>query len=79
MPPWIARGAFALMGKVAGPLLLGRMTAKIESPVTVDEELIVTGWGIGHEGRKHYSGTAIFNRSGELKAFARSIWISVAK
>ena len=72
-------GAFALMRSARGPLLLGRMTAKVEEEIVLGEELIVTGWSIGSEGRKHYAGTAVFNRAGALKAFAKSIWISVAK
>jgi hypothetical protein len=80
-PQWIAAaldcpGAFAFIaaGERAG--LLGRITLRIEGPVTLDEtgELVVTGWRIGREGRKLFAGTALFDGRGEVCGVARAVW-----
>ncbi|MEO8176862.1 MAG: hypothetical protein ABI626_09410 [Sphingomicrobium sp.] len=61
----------------AGLALLGRMAASIKRLVTAGQMLVVSGWSIASEGRKHHVGTAIHDH-GELVACARSTWISVA-
>jgi hypothetical protein len=80
-PQWIAAaldcpGAFAFIaaGERAG--LLGRISVRIDRPVTLDAagELVVTGWRVGSEGRKLYAGTALFDAQGELHAVARATW-----
>ncbi|MEO7240102.1 MAG: hypothetical protein ABIW16_01760, partial [Sphingomicrobium sp.] len=70
-------GYFAVE-QAAGVALLGRMTAVIARNVRVGEPLIVTGWPISHDGRKHHVGTALLDPAGGLVASARSIWISLA-
>jgi hypothetical protein len=35
----------------------------------------VIGWALGHDGRKHYTGTAIFDGFGELCGRAIATWI----
>lgn len=35
----------------------------------------VTGWRIGVEGKKHFAGTAIFDKDDSLIAAARAVWI----
>jgi len=57
--------------------VLGRLTVKMDRPVTKGEKLIVIGWDMGSEGRKFYSGTAIYNEEGTLKASAKAIWIEI--
>lgn len=64
--------------QAAGIALLGRMTASVHKDVPVSEALIVTGWPIAGEGRKHHVGTALHRPDGELVACARSTWITVA-
>lgn len=68
-------GAFAINDDPDAMILLGRMSARQIAPVMVGEEHIVIGWGMGGEGRKRFSGTAVFSAAGELRASARSIWI----
>ncbi len=70
-------GYFAVE-EAAGLALLGRMTARIERSAPVREPVIVTGWAIASEGRKHHVGTAIHDRDGGLVGCARSTWITVA-
>ena len=71
-------GAFAVWdtGKT-GQMLLGRLTARVVGAVAVDERCVVTGWALGGEGRKRYSGTALFNSRGDLCGVAHATWIIV--
>ena len=46
------------------PALTGRMTAKVIEPPKVGERCAVVGWRIGEEGRKLYSGTALYTEAG---------------
>ncbi|MGI8611657.1 MAG: hypothetical protein ACR2KH_05225 [Sphingomicrobium sp.] len=62
----------------AGLALLGRMTAVIERIPSAGEPLIISGWAISSEGRKHHVGTALHDDQGARLAYARSTWISIA-
>jgi hypothetical protein len=74
-------GAFALMG--AGTedltLVLGRMAARIDERPRIGEELVVTGWVRGRDGRKHDCGTALWGDDGRLRGLARATWIAIRK
>lgn len=70
-------GYFSLVGNKTISMVLGRMTAEIIKRPKAGEQCIVTAWSIGHEGKKHYSGTAVFNEQGELCSKAKAIWIDV--
>ena len=63
---------------VAGVAMLGRMTARIDAAVQPGEPLIVTGWPIERDGRKHHVGTALHRPDGTLVACARATWIAFA-
>lgn len=63
--------------RAAGVALLGRMSGHVERDAAAGEPLIVSGWAIASEGRKHHVGTALHDRSGGLIAAARSTWITV--
>ena len=54
-------------------VVLGRIAVKKVLPIRVDEPHVVMGWVIGSEGRKTWTGTAIFNEKKEAKA----TWISI--
>lgn len=69
-------GYFAVRDQ-AGTALLGRFAAHIEQPVRAGEPLIVCGWGLAHEGRKHFAGTALYNQQGQAVAWAEATWISL--
>ena len=56
-------------------ILLGRMTANIKHKISVDEKCVVIGWLKGIEGRKFFSGTAIYSESCGLCAVANATWI----
>jgi hypothetical protein len=57
------------------PALTGRMTAKIIDPPRVGERCAVVGWKIGEDGRKLYSGTALYTEQGRLRALGHCTWI----
>lgn len=57
------------------PALTGRMTAKVLDRPKVGERCAVVGWKIGAEGRKLFSGTALYTESGRLCALAHCTWI----
>jgi hypothetical protein len=57
------------------PALTGRMTAKVIEPPKVGERCAVVGWRIGVDGRKLYSGTALYTETGRLCALGACTWI----
>lgn len=57
------------------PALTGRMTARVIDPPKVGERCAVVGWKIGEDGRKLYSGTALYTESGRLCAVGACTWI----
>ena len=58
-------------------LVLGKMTVEIVDPIKKGENLIVMGWSNGTERRKNYSGTAIINSDGIVKAIGDATWIEI--
>jgi hypothetical protein len=58
-------------------ILLGKLVAQIDDQIRPGERCVVTGWAIGGEGRKHYSGMAVHSEFGDLYARARATWIAV--
>ena len=69
-------GYFAVRER-AGIAVLGRMAAEVVRRRLVGEAIIVTGWGIGSEGRKHRVGTALHDRDGKLCARAVATWVTI--
>ena len=57
------------------PALTGRMTVKVLGPPRVGERCAVVGWRIGVDGRKLYSGTALYTEQGRLCALGACTWI----
>lgn len=70
-------GAFAVMHSRANPLVLGRMTARIDRTVAVGSRCVVIGWPILIDGRKRFAGTALYDEGGHLCGLARQIWIEI--
>ena len=58
-------------------LVLGNFQVSIEEEIAKSDQLIVVGWYLGTEGRKNYSGTAIIDDRGHIKAKARAVWIEI--
>lgn len=71
-------GYFAVNAQ-SGPALLGRFAVKQYAPVPVAEPLLVMGWALTHDGRKHQAGTAIYHAGGRLLAKGLATWISLSR
>lgn len=67
-------GFFACGGGRSGALL-GLYAARVDRCVHVGEACVVIGWAIGQDGRKHYTGTAVFDGDGEICGRAIATWI----
>jgi hypothetical protein len=59
------------------PILLGRMSARIEQPPRPGERCVITAWATGRDGRKRSAEAALHSESGTLLAAARATWIVV--
>ena len=60
--------------------LLGRLTASLERPVQPGAPHVVMAWVTGpKQGRKMFSGTAVFTAQGELCARAAATWIELGR
>jgi hypothetical protein len=59
-----------------GPIVLGRLTARIDQPVRPGQQHIITAWRLGQDGRKQHSGCTISTTDGELLALSQALWIA---
>jgi acyl-coenzyme A thioesterase PaaI-like protein len=53
------------------------MSAVLHRSVRAGEPLIVTGWPIDSEGRKHRVGSALHDKDSQLVAAATATWITL--
>ena len=70
-------GAFAFIESADDLVLLGRLAARLIEPVQVSQRYVVIGWQLGSEGKKLYSGTALYSHNGTLHAFAKATWFKI--
>ena len=70
-------GAFSFEVADGAALLLGEMAAAISGSVKARERCVVIGWELTRDGRRHYTGTALFAESGELRGLARATWFEI--
>lgn len=63
----------------ATPLLLGRMSARIDSRPLPGTACIITAWPTGRDGRKRGAEAALHDEAGRLLAVARTTWIAVER
>ena len=70
-------GAWAVDISEERMAVLGRLTARIITPPRAGERYVVAGWRLGEDGRKMFSGTALYGTDGTLHAAARAVWIRV--
>ena len=59
------------------PILLGRMSARIETRPRPGERCVITAWEAGRDGRNRGAEAAAFGETGTLLAVARATWIAV--
>jgi len=72
-------GAFSFDAPAGTPKLLGEFAAALTGSVAAGERCVVLGWEISSDGRKHYTGTALYSESGECRGLARATWFQMAK
>ena len=72
-------GAFSFEVAAGTPLLLGEMAAELRGDISVGERCVVMGWELARDGRRHYTGTALFSESGACRGLARATWFEVPK
>ena len=65
------------VASAAGIAVLGRFAVRLAEPRTARQPLIVTGWPIASEGRKHRVGTALHGAHGRLLAVGEATWITL--
>jgi hypothetical protein len=58
-------------------IVLGELTASIVGEARPGERCIVLGWPLGTDGRKRFSGTAVYAPGDRLIALAQAVWIEV--
>jgi hypothetical protein len=75
---WAALDCPSYFGLHGAPMaLLGRLTARIDRLPEVGEPLVVIGWPIAADGRKHYAGSALLDEHGDEVAVAAATWIEI--
>jgi hypothetical protein len=72
-------GAFSFEWPPGGTVLLGEMAASIEGSIQSGEKCVVIGWEQTQDGRKHHTGTAIFNAAGICIGKARATWFEIGE
>lgn len=70
-------GAYAFPEPETGAILLGELAVAIHGTVSPGERCVLIGWEISREGRKHYTGTALFGESGACRAVGYATWFEV--
>lgn len=70
-------GCFAVPNPEGKQMLLGRLAVNVEQCPGVDEECVVQAWHLGSDGRKHFSGTALYGAGGDVLARGRATWIEL--
>ncbi len=58
-------------------MVLGRMTARVDTLPVVGEPYVVVGEGRGQEGRKTFTATTLYDADGRVVATAEHVWIAV--
>jgi len=59
------------------PAVLGEMSVQINAEVRCGQQLIISGWEIGRDGRKHHTGSALYNAAGDVLASAKATWFEI--
>lgn len=70
-------GAYAFPEPENGAILLGELSVSINGPVLPGERCVLIGWEISRQGRKHFTGTALFGESGSCRAVGYATWFEV--
>jgi hypothetical protein len=70
-------GAYAFIDRGIPMMVLGRLVASVKKKITPCENCIIIGWKISTDGRKLFSGSALFSESGELCGMSKATWFVI--
>jgi hypothetical protein len=70
-------GAFSFKVAPDAAMVLGELTGSLTGSLRIGERCIAAGWELGHEGRKHHVGTALYSETGECRGFGRATWFEI--
>jgi hypothetical protein len=59
------------------PMVLGRLTARIDRAVEAGRQHVVISWPLARVGRKREAGAALFSAAGGALAASRAVWIEL--
>jgi hypothetical protein len=59
------------------PVVLARLTARVEDPVLVGKPYAIVSWPLEVAGRKRHAAAALFDAGGRLIGEARALWIEL--
>jgi hypothetical protein len=59
------------------PVVLARLTARIDTPVEPGRPHVVLSWPLEVDGRKRHAGAALFSEAGAPLAASRALWIEL--
>lgn len=74
---WAALDCTSFFPHYPTQAVLGRLHGDILRETRVGERYVVVGWKVGGEGRKLWSGTAVFDEDGNACASALTTWIQL--
>jgi hypothetical protein len=59
------------------PMVLARLTARIDQPVLVAEPHAIVSWPLEVDGRKRHAAAALFDAGGSVLCASRALWIEL--
>jgi hypothetical protein len=62
---------------MSSPIVLARLTGRIDRPIRAGEQHVITAWHLGRDGRKHNGACAIATVDGEVLAMSQALWIQL--
>ena len=74
---WAVKNLLNTLFPNATQILLGRLVADVKEGLRIGQNCVTIGWPIGNDGRKLFSGSAIFSKNGELLAAGKATWIAI--
>lgn len=70
-------GAWA-SGIAERPMVLGRLACRIDALPVPGQPHVVQGFHLGSDGRKVFTGTALYDEQGQVLAVAKATWITIS-
>ena len=71
-------GGYAFPHTRERPAVLGEMCVELRGAPRIGEECVLIGWQTSAEGRRHFTGSAIFGESGTCLGVGRATWFEVS-